>query len=97
MKVWEIFVYHMFYPHYLLLFRIPMPNLIGHKGELALADIGFSKQIVSMGHQASGALELWNYPMWLRDIIPQNVDGQDRPDHVDLPALEGNILAKAWR
>ncbi|KAM4132745.1 hypothetical protein ACJW30_01G275100 [Castanea mollissima] len=68
--------------------RIPMPNLIGHKGEQALADIGFSKQIVSMGHQASGALELWNYPMWLRDIIPQNVDGQDRPDHVDLPALE---------
>nr|POE80697.1 alpha-dioxygenase 1 [Quercus suber] len=68
--------------------RIPMPNLIGHKGEQALADIGFSKQIVSMGHQASGALELWNYPLWLRDIIPQNVDGQDRPDHVDLPALE---------
>lgn len=87
----------MFYPHYLLLFRIPMPNLIGHKGEQALADIGFSKQIVSMGHQASGALELWNYPMWLRDIIPQNVDGQDRRDHVDLPALEGNTLTKAWR
>ena len=67
-----------------------MPNLIGIKGEKALAEIGFAKQIVSMGHQACGALELWNYPTWLRDIIPQGVNGQDRPNHVDLPALEGN-------
>lgn len=38
-----------------------------------------------------GALELWNYPLWLRDLVTQNVDGTDRPDHVDLPALEGNF------
>ncbi|GMY13420.1 alpha-dioxygenase PIOX-like [Fagus crenata] len=68
--------------------KVPMPNLIGIKGEKALAEIGFAKQIVSMGHQACGALELWNYPTWLRDIIPQDVNGEDRPNHVDLPALE---------
>ncbi|ESR59682.1 hypothetical protein CICLE_v10014579mg [Citrus x clementina] len=68
--------------------KVPMENLVGHKGEKALSAIGFEKRIVSMGHQACGALELWNYPLWLRDLIPQNTDGTDRPDHVDLPALE---------
>lgn len=76
----------------ILLFRVPLPNLIGLKGETALVEIGFEKQMVSMGHQASGALELWNYPTWLRDLIPQDVDGRDRLDHVDLPALEGSKL-----
>ena len=75
-----------------LLFRVPLPNLIGLSGETALVEIGFEKQMVSMGHQASGALELWNYPTWLRDLIPQDVDGRDRLDHVDLPALEGSKL-----
>lgn len=68
--------------------KVPLPNLVGHKGEETLEGIGFIRQMVSMGHQACGALELWNYPMWLRDLIPQNVDGTDRPYHVDLPALE---------
>ncbi|XP_059451714.1 alpha-dioxygenase PIOX-like [Corylus avellana] len=71
-----------------LIEKVPMANLIGIKGEKVLAEIGFTKQLVSMGHQASGALELWNYPTWLRDLIPQEVDGHDRPNHVDLPALE---------
>ncbi|XVE83913.1 hypothetical protein DITRI_Ditri16bG0126300 [Diplodiscus trichospermus] len=71
-----------------LLEKVPMPNLIGHIGEKALSQIGFTSQIVSMGHQACGALELWNYPSWLRDLITQDVDGKDRPDHVDLAALE---------
>ena len=71
--------------------RVPMPDLIGHKGEKTLCEIGFTKQIVSMGHQACGALELWNYPAWLRDLIPQDVDGKDRPDHVDLAALESEF------
>ncbi|MCE5166944.1 Alpha-dioxygenase 1 [Datura stramonium] len=44
--------------------------------------------MVSMGHQACGALELWNYPVWMRDLVAQNVDGTDRPDHIDLAALE---------
>ena len=68
-----------------------MPNLIGINGEKVLSGIGFTRQMVSMGHQACGALELWNYPLWLRDVIPQNPDGTERPDHVDLPALESKL------
>ncbi|KAK1292916.1 Alpha-dioxygenase 1 [Acorus calamus] len=68
--------------------EVPMINLIGLKGEKTLTDIGFTGQLVSMGHQASGALEICNYPQWLRDIIAQNPDGTERPDHVDMPALE---------
>ncbi|KAB1211729.1 Alpha-dioxygenase 1 [Morella rubra] len=71
-----------------LIKKVPLGNLVGHRGEKTLAEIGFAKQMVSMGHQACGALELWNYPTLLRDLIPQEVDGSDRPDHVDLPALE---------
>ncbi|XP_076945231.1 alpha-dioxygenase PIOX-like [Bidens hawaiensis] len=68
--------------------EIDMTNLIGRKGEKELAKIGLRTQMVSMGHQACGALELWNYPEWLRVAVPQNVDGTDRPDLVDLPSLE---------
>ncbi|KAL1318117.1 hypothetical protein HN51_070377 [Arachis hypogaea] len=71
-----------------LIKEIPMKNLIGLEGEKTLTKIGVASQIVSMGHQACGTLELWNYPMWLRDLIPQNLDGSERPDHVDLPVLE---------
>jgi len=65
-----------------------MRDLIGRKGEETMSHIGFTKLMVSMGHQASGALELMNYPMWLRDIVPHDPNGQARPDHVDLAALE---------
>ncbi|KAI3520790.1 hypothetical protein L1887_10242 [Cichorium endivia] len=68
--------------------KVDMINLLGRRGEKELSKIGFITQMVSMGHQACGALELWNYPMWLRDVVPQNVDGTERPDHVDLPSLE---------
>ncbi|KAI3722328.1 hypothetical protein L2E82_33361 [Cichorium intybus] len=68
--------------------KVDMINLLGRRGEKELSKIGFTAQMVSMGHQACGALELWNYPMWLRDVVPQNVDGTERPDHVDLPSLE---------
>lgn len=79
------------------MYRIPMQNLIGLKGEKALPRIGFTSQMVSMGHQACGALELWNYPLWLRDLIPQDITGHDRLDHVDLPALEGILLlSRSW-
>ncbi|KAG5527309.1 hypothetical protein RHGRI_028265 [Rhododendron griersonianum] len=71
-----------------LIEKVPLSNLIGRKGEKALGGIGFTRQMVSMGHQACGALELWNYPVWLRNVIPQDVHGMDRPDPVDLPALE---------
>jgi len=65
-----------------------MRELIGISGEKTLSEIGNEAQIVSMGHQACGALDLWNYPVWMRDLIVQDPNGEDRPDHVDLPALE---------
>ncbi|XP_055806095.1 alpha-dioxygenase PIOX [Solanum dulcamara] len=68
--------------------EIPMGDLIGGKGQENLSRIGFTKQMVSMGHQACGALELWNYPTWMRDLVAQEIDGTDRPGHVDLAALE---------
>jgi len=47
-----------------------MNDLIGLPGEKTLSSIGFSSTLVSMGHQTSGALTLWNYPSWLRDLVP---------------------------
>nr|CAD1830183.1 unnamed protein product [Ananas comosus var. bracteatus] len=67
---------------------IKTEELVGVKGEQVLSKIGFERQLVSMGHQACGALELWNYPLFFRELIAQNVDGTERPDHVDMPALE---------
>ncbi|XXG48832.1 hypothetical protein AAC387_Pa02g3170 [Persea americana] len=68
--------------------EIHMKELVGLEGEKNISNIGFEAQMVSMGHQACGALELWNYPQWMRDLIPQDVDGKNRADHVDLPTLE---------
>ncbi|XP_044501170.1 alpha-dioxygenase 1-like [Mangifera indica] len=68
--------------------KIPMANMIGLNGEKNLSKHGFKNQIVSMGYQASGALELWNYPLWMRDLIVQDVDGKNRVDHVNMIALE---------
>ena len=65
-----------------------MPNLVGSHARDGLEYIGNEDMIVSMGHQACGALTLWNYPKWLRDLVPQDVTGRDRPDKVDLPSLE---------
>ncbi|KAK8984495.1 hypothetical protein V6N11_047716 [Hibiscus sabdariffa] len=65
-----------------------MPDLIDHKGEKVLTEIGFTTQFVSMGHQVCGGLELWNYPAWLRDLVLHDADGKNKPDHVDLAALE---------
>ncbi|CAN1272719.1 Alpha-dioxygenase PIOX [Linum perenne] len=68
--------------------KLPMGNLLGSNGEKVLSRIGFTRQMVSMGHQACGALELWNYPNWLRNVAPHDPNGRPRPHHVDLPALE---------
>ncbi|MQL86595.1 hypothetical protein Taro_019124 [Colocasia esculenta] len=67
---------------------IKMEELIGIKGEKALTELGFERQLVSMGHQACGALELWNYPSFFRNLVAQNADGTERTNHVDLPTLE---------
>lgn len=71
-----------------------MANLIGQEGEKNLSEIGFTRQMVSMGHQACGQLKLWNYPLWLRDLIAQDVDAKDRPDRVDMAALESNCYLR---
>lgn len=68
-----------------------MHELIGLQGEKKLTEIGVESTLVSMGHQACGALELWNYPSFLRDLVPHNVNGTERCDHVDLAALESMI------
>lgn len=65
-----------------------MEDMIGHKGEDTAMEIGFTALLVSMGHQSSGALELWNYPLWFRNLIAHDMDNKDRPDRVDLAALE---------
>ncbi|XP_059310214.1 alpha-dioxygenase 1-like [Lycium ferocissimum] len=58
------------------------------EGEKNLSRTELTKQMVSMGHQACGALELWNYPIRMRDLVTQDIEGNDRPDHIDLAALE---------
>ncbi|ESQ49954.1 hypothetical protein EUTSA_v10020279mg [Eutrema salsugineum] len=68
--------------------EVSMEKLIGREGEETMSQIGFTKLMVSMGHQACGALELMNYPAWFRDLVPQDPNGHDRPDHIDLAALE---------
>ncbi|KAL5723632.1 hypothetical protein ACHQM5_007008 [Ranunculus cassubicifolius] len=68
--------------------QVVMEDMIGIKGERTLSGIGFTQQMVSMGHQASGALELFNYPSFLMDLVPQDTEGNDRPDRIDLAALE---------
>ncbi|MQL70871.1 hypothetical protein Taro_003179 [Colocasia esculenta] len=69
---------------------IKMEELVGIKGERFSREkvMGFETQLVSMGYQASGALLLWNYPSFLRDLIVQDEHGRDRGGHVDLPVLE---------
>jgi alpha-dioxygenase len=68
---------------------IDIGELVGLKGEEQLSKIGFEKKILSMGYQACGTLELWNYPSFFRDLIPQNLDRTNRSDRIDLAALEG--------
>ncbi|KAJ4884470.1 Alpha-dioxygenase 2 [Raphanus sativus] len=41
-----------------------------------------------MGHQSCGALTLWNYPNWMRNLVAQDIDGEDRPNLIDMAALE---------
>ncbi|KAJ9540707.1 hypothetical protein OSB04_027213 [Centaurea solstitialis] len=71
-----------------LIKKVDMINLIGKNGEKELSKIGFTTTMVSMGYQACGVLGLFNYPTWLRNIVPQNLDGTDRLDHIDLASLD---------
>ncbi|KAL2478915.1 Alpha-dioxygenase 2 [Forsythia ovata] len=68
--------------------EVPMWEMIGKQGERRLAKIGMEQMLVSMGHQSCGAVTLWNYPSWMRNLVAHDVDGEDRPDLVDMAALE---------
>ncbi|CAL9240558.1 unnamed protein product [Arabidopsis halleri] len=68
--------------------EIPMTELIGKEAVEKGSKIGFEQLLVSMGHQSCGALTLWNYPNWMRNLVAQDIDGEDRPHLIDMAALE---------
>ena len=68
-----------------------MTELIGKEGGKKGSKIGFEQLLVSMGHQSCGALTLWNYPNWMRSLVAQDIDGEDRPDLIDMAALESKL------
>ena len=65
-----------------------MPELIGSKGNDQALRLGLKTLLTSMGHQSAGALSLYNYPLWMRNLTVQNEDGTDRPDPVDMASIE---------
>lgn len=73
------------------LIRVPMWEMIGKQGERRLAKIGMEQMLISMGHQSCGAVTLWNYPSWMRNLVAHDADGEDRPDLVDMAALESML------
>ncbi|KAH7528612.1 hypothetical protein FEM48_Zijuj05G0090400 [Ziziphus jujuba var. spinosa] len=68
--------------------EVPMSQMIGKEGEKRLSKIGMEQMLVSMGHQPTGALTLWNYPSWMRSLIAHDINGEERPDPIDMAALE---------
>lgn len=67
-----------------------MEEMAGKEGERRLSKIGMEQMLVSMGHQACGAVTLWNYPLWMRNLVAHDINGEDRPNPVDMAALESN-------
>ncbi|KAK9070605.1 hypothetical protein SSX86_011007 [Deinandra increscens subsp. villosa] len=65
-----------------------MIDMIGKEGEKMLSKIGMEKMLVSMGHQPCGAVTLWNYPLWMRNLVAHDIDGEDRENPVDMASLE---------
>ncbi|KAJ8773021.1 hypothetical protein K2173_028198 [Erythroxylum novogranatense] len=68
--------------------EVPMKEMAGKDGERRLSTIGMEQMLVSMGHQACGALTLWNYPSWMRNLVAHDVNGEDRSDPVDMASME---------
>ncbi|AET05548.1 alpha-dioxygenase 2 [Medicago truncatula] len=71
-----------------ILEKVPMTEMIGKQGEKRLSKIGMEQMLVSMGHQPCGAITLWNFPTWLRNLIAHDIDGEERPDPVDIATME---------
>ncbi|KAB5531799.1 hypothetical protein DKX38_018469 [Salix brachista] len=68
--------------------EVPMGEMAGKDGEKRLSEVGMEQMLVSMGHQACGAIKLWSYPSWMRNLVPHDINGEDRPDQVDMAAME---------
>ncbi|EEF32824.1 oxidoreductase, putative [Ricinus communis] len=68
--------------------EVPMKEMAGKEGEKKMSEIGMELMLVSMGHQACGAVTLWNYPSWMRNLVAHDINGEDRPDPVDMAAIE---------
>lgn len=68
-----------------------MKEMAGKAGEIRASKIGMEQMLVSMGHQTCGALTLWNYPSWMRNLVAHDAYGEDRPDPVDMAAMESNF------
>lgn len=69
-----------------------MSEMIGKEGEKNLSKIGMEQMLVSMGHQSCGAATLWNYPSWMRNLVPHDINGDDRTDLVDMAALDSTFI-----
>ncbi|KAH1236115.1 Alpha-dioxygenase 2 [Glycine max] len=74
-----------------ILEKEPMKELLGKEGERRLSNLGMEQMLVSMGHQSSGAVDLWNYPTWLGNLIAHDINGEDIPDPVDMATMEENV------
>lgn len=72
--------------------RIEVPELLGNKGNTKALELGLKTLLTSLGHQSAGALTLFNYPTWMRNVTAQNEDGTDRPDTVDMASLESKMI-----
>lgn len=68
-----------------------MPELIGSHGNEKALKLGLKTLLTSLGFQSAGALTLFNYPTWMRHVTPQNEDGTDRAERVDMASLDSNI------
>lgn len=68
--------------------EIPMPELLGYNGNEKALQLGLKTLLTSLGHQSAGALTLFNYPTWMRHLTPQNEDGTDRVEPVDMASLD---------
>lgn len=69
-----------------------MSEMAGKKGERRLSKIGMEQMLVSMGYQTCGALTLWNYPSWLRNLVAHDINGEERPELVDMASMESKFF-----
>ncbi|KAJ4832334.1 Alpha-dioxygenase 2 [Turnera subulata] len=68
--------------------KVPMSVMAGKEGERRLSQIGMEQMLISMGHQTCGAITLWNFPSWMRNLVAHDINGEERPDPVDMAAME---------